>query len=72
MGLLLQKETLIELCCKTYLFAQVNSGTVSKENIFFFLMKIFFITYQLKHQYFNCFSLSLIYTILRNATLRSK
>lgn len=39
---------------------------------FFFLMKIFFITYQLKHQYFNCFSLSLIYTILRNATLRSK
>lgn len=35
MGVLLEKETLTELCCKTCVFAQVNSGTVSKEKIFF-------------------------------------
>lgn len=43
-------EIFIEPCCKTGVFAQVNSEMVSKEKTF--LMKIFLNTYQLKHQHF--------------------
>lgn len=47
---LLQTDIFIEPCCKTRVFAQMNSEVVSKEKTF--LMKIFLNTYQLEHQHF--------------------
>lgn len=64
-------EILFELCCKTCVFAQVNSETVSKEKTFFNENLSQYLS-AWTPTFSNYFSLSLICIILRNATLRSK